>query len=234
MAALVPCPFGRAGYWIRSSSLTAASSSSSSLTVAPMRSRENSLSSSPRTTVYVPALVVHRKTADQPVGHSVGPVGRDRHRHPIAGRRAGHPVIHVVDRRVCGRGRARRAADLDDLSASLLHARDELVLEPLLVIDHLGGVAAVHLRVEDVRILGGRVVAPDRHVRDLAHRCPGLRRQLADRSVVVQAGHRGEALRWDVRRVALGDQHSWCWRGCRRPAPSRREPRDRSALGPGA
>ena len=37
-------------------------------------------------------------------------------------------------------------------------------VEPVLVADGLGGVAAADLGVEQVGVLGGRVVAPDRHL----------------------------------------------------------------------
>ena len=56
------------------------------------------------------------------------------------------------------------APGLDDGRAPLLHGRDEVVLEPGLVVDHLGGVLAADLGVEEVGVLGGRVVAPDRHL----------------------------------------------------------------------
>ena len=57
---------------------------------------------------------------DDPLGHAVGAVRGDRHRDPVAVGRAVHPVVHVVDRGVGGRRRARRAARLDDRRAALL------------------------------------------------------------------------------------------------------------------
>src|SRR5207245_2333155 len=79
-------------------------------------------------------------------------------------------VVHVVNRGVGGRCRARGAAGFDDRRAALLHGRDEVVLEPLLVVDDLRGGAAVHLRVEDVGVLGRGMVAPDGHVGDVLDR----------------------------------------------------------------
>ena len=62
------------------------------------------------------------------------------------------------------------------------------------------------LGVEQVGVLGGRVVAPDRHVRDVGDRGAGLGGQLADRAVVVQAGQRREPLLRDVGGVAHRDE----------------------------
>lgn len=62
------------------------------------------------------------------------------------------------------------------------------------------------LRVEDVRVLGGRVVAPDGQALDVGDVGAGLLRELRDRAVVVQAGHRGEALGRYVRGGGLRDE----------------------------
>ena len=58
----------------------------------------------------------------------------------------------------------RRAAGLDDRGAALGDGRDEVVLDPGLVAHDLGGVAAADLGVEQVGVLRGGVVAPDRHL----------------------------------------------------------------------
>lgn len=60
--------------------------------------------------------------------------------------------------------------------------------------------------VEDVRVLGGGVVAPDGQALDVCDRGARLLRELGQRAVVVQAGHGGEALGRDVRGGGLGDQ----------------------------
>lgn len=62
------------------------------------------------------------------------------------------------------------------------------------------------LGVEDVGVLGGGVVAPDRQLAELGDRGARLLRELRERTVVVQAGHGGEALCRYVRRGGLGDQ----------------------------
>ena len=115
------------------------------------------------------------------------------------------PVADVVDRRVRGRRRGRRPAGLDDRRAALGDRRDELVAQPALL-DLLRGDLAADLGVVQVRVLGGRVVAPDRHPGDLGDRHVELLRELGDRAVVVQAHHRGEAVRRDVRGGGAGDQ----------------------------
>ena len=66
--------------------------------------------------------------------------------------------------------------------------------------------AALDLRVDQVGVLGRRVVAPDGHVLDLGDRGAGLVRELGDRAVVVEADHRGEPLARDVGRVRHRDQ----------------------------
>ena len=60
--------------------------------------------------------------------------------------------------------------------------------------------------VAQVRVLGRGVVPPDRDPPDLGHRGPGLLRHLADGPVVIEAGHRAELPRREVRRVAHRDE----------------------------
>ena len=60
--------------------------------------------------------------------------------------------------------------------------------------------------MEDVGVLGGRVVAPDRHLLDVGDRGAGLRGELGDRAVVVEAGQRREPLARDVGGVRHRDQ----------------------------
>src|SRR5258708_19147005 len=98
---------------------------------------------------------------DQALGHAVRAVGDDTHRGPVAGGGAVPPGTHVVEGRARCAGGRRGAAGLDDGRAALGHGRDEVRLQPLLVVDDLGGVLAVDLGVENVRVLGGGVVAPD-------------------------------------------------------------------------
>ena len=78
--------------------------------------------------------------------------------------------MHVVESRGGRRGGARRAARLDHLSAALRHPGDELIRDPGFVVDGVPRALPSHLGVDEVRVLGGGVVAPDGHVRDLTDR----------------------------------------------------------------
>ena len=75
--------------------------------------------------------------------------------------------------------------------------------DPGLVVDRVPGARAAHPGVDEVGVLGGRVVAPHGHVRDLGQRPSDLVRQLRPRPVVVEAHHRREALA----RHAVGVRH---------------------------
>ncbi len=112
----------------------------------------------------------------------------------------------MVDRGVGGRRGRAGATGLDDGGATLGDRRDVGVGQPGLVVDEFGGVLPVDLAVEQVRVLRGRVVAPDRHLLDVVDRGTGLRRQLAERTVVVEAGHRLDLTRVDVGGVGQRDQ----------------------------
>jgi hypothetical protein len=61
-----------------------------------------------------------------PSGHAVGAVGRTAMETQSPSGVPERPVVHVVDGRVRGRGRRRRAAGLDDGGAALGDGRDEV------------------------------------------------------------------------------------------------------------
>ena len=103
----------------------------------------------------------------RPSGTPYSPLDDDRHRDPVVLRRAEEPVAGGVDRRGGGRRGRGRAAGVDDRGTALGDGRDEVVLDPGLVADELGGVLALDLGVEEVGVLGRRVVAPDRHLLDV-------------------------------------------------------------------
>src|SRR5690606_2689811 len=103
----------------------------------------------------------HREGIDQTFGNAVAAIARDGHADDLAAG-AQHPVTHVFDGGVGGGSGARQTTGLDDGGAALLHGRDEVIHDPILV-DQRGGVFAVHFAVVDVGILGGAVVAPDDH-----------------------------------------------------------------------
>ena len=60
-------------------------------------------------------------------------------------------------------------AYLDDGCTSLLDGRDELAVQPLIILDGLPDGGASNSSVVDIWVLGGRVVPPDDDVLDLCH-----------------------------------------------------------------
>ena len=191
---------------MRPSSCTASRSSASSATEASIRPREKSSMSRPCTIDHSPFGARARERGDQPFGDAVGAVGRHGHAHPVAVGGAERPVAHMVDGGVGGRRRRRQAAGLDDRRTALLHGRDEVVLEPGLVVDSSAAFLPDDLAVEEVGVLRRRVVAPDRHLLDVGDVHVELGGELADGTVVVEPGHRGESRRVDLGRVVHGDQ----------------------------
>ena len=111
----------------------------------------------------------------------------------------------MIDRRGSSGGCRRGAACFDDCRTALLHDGDEVTFEPSLVDEFRNGLAAGG-RLEDVGVLGGRVVAPDRELLDVRRGYAGLCSQLGERTVVVETGQRREAFPRNVRGVAHGDQ----------------------------
>src|SRR4029077_4885287 len=112
----------------------------------------------------------------------------------------------MIDRGVgrgCGAGGAAR---LDDRRSPFADVRQEVGLDPHLVVDDGRRLLATDLGVEQVGVHGRRMIAPYAHVRDVAHRRRDLRRELCDGAVVVEAHHRGEALARDVRGAGHRDQ----------------------------
>src|SRR5256885_14913927 len=75
-----------------------------------------------------------RITVDHAFGNAVAAIRCDPHRHPVAVARAVDPVADVIDRRIRGARRRRKAARIDDGGAALLHRRDEGRLEPGLLV----------------------------------------------------------------------------------------------------
>src|SRR5699024_9800129 len=96
---------------------------------------------------------------------AVAAVCRDGHGDPVIAVGAAHPVADMVDGAGSRRRRAGGSAGLDDGGAALLHRGDEVVLVPVTV-DLIDTGLAVDIDVVNVRILGGRVIAPDRHLLD--------------------------------------------------------------------
>ena len=112
----------------------------------------------------------------------------------------------MVNGRVGRRGGARGTACLDDGRTPLLDGGDELVLQPSLIVDRLGGARPAYPTVEEIRVLGGRVVAPDGHPGDVVDRHPQALGDLGQGPIVIQAHHGREPLVRNVRCTVHGDQ----------------------------
>src|SRR5699024_7207393 len=104
---------------------------------------------------------------DESLGHTVGAVGRNGGGGPVTLGCAVDPVVDVVDGGVGGGGGRGGTPGLDDRGTTLGDGRNEVVLQPRLVVDGRVGVLAVHLGVEQVRVLGRRMVAPYREFLDV-------------------------------------------------------------------
>ena len=192
---------------MRPSSFTASRSSASSATDASIRPREKSSMSRPCTIDHSPLVHVAGNDGDQPLGDAVGAVGRHRHAHPVAVAGAEHPVAHVVDGGVGRRRRARQAAGLDDRRTALLHGRDEVVLEPGLVVRRARRRSCPTTSQWN---RSGYCVAewlPQIVIFLMSVTCTSsLAGELADGPVVVEPGHRREPRRVDLGRVVHRDQ----------------------------
>ena len=84
-----------------------------------------------------------------------------------------------------------------------MNGADELALEPLDVRNNLGDRAALDFGIGEIRVLGGRVVAPNAQIGDFRLMDAGLLGELAFGAVLIEAGHGEEA----VVRHALGIAH---------------------------
>ena len=74
-----------------------------------------------------------------------------------------------------------------------------------MVIDHVLDALSCHFGKSVIGIHRGRMVAPDHHVFDIGHSFAGFSRQLAERSVVVQAQHGGEVFSRQIGGAFHGD-----------------------------
>ena len=186
---------------------TASRSSLSSATVASIRSREKSVISRPSTTLPLAAGALAGRAGDQALVDAVGAVGGDAPSRPS--RRRGCPRTQS-----CTWSIAALAAE-----AALEAPRASMIAAPRLPTVGMNSSAiqassstcgqaglAVDQGVDQVRVLGRRVVAPDGHPLDVGDRALELVGELGDRAVVVEPHHRGEPLARDVGGVRLRDQ----------------------------
>ena len=99
-----------------------------------------------------------------------------------------------------------RQAHLDDGSSSLLHNLDELIVQVLIIPNHLPDRLPLHSAMVHIRVLWAAVVAPDDHILDICHCYLGLLCYLTQGSVVVQACEAGDVLVGDLGCVLLEDK----------------------------
>ncbi len=145
--------------------------------------------------------------ADDALRQSVfGSIGIARHREPVALCGGSDEVFHGHESGVGSRGGRGSAASLNDGGAALLHSLDKLTFQPLGIGDHLGYRFAADFGVGEVRVLGGGVVAPNRHIGDGGNRYACLGSQLALGSKLVEHRHGKEVLLRQSRGVVEGDE----------------------------
>ena len=97
--------------------------------------------------------------------------------------------MNVVDGRVGGRSGGRQATGFDDRGAALADGRQEDVVVPGVIVDHVLDAVAVGGGVAVVGVHRRRVVAPDDQFLHRGNRAAGLGGKLGQRAVVVQAQH---------------------------------------------
>ena len=105
----------------------------------------------------------------------------------------------MVDGGVRRRSGRRQATRLDDRGAALADLRNEGVAVPALVVDQVLQRLAAGGGEPVVRVHGRRVIAPHDQLLDVGHGHVRLGGELAQRTIVVEAQHRGEVLLRDVR-----------------------------------
>jgi len=111
----------------------------------------------------------------------------------------------VVDGSVGSGGSRGKLSKLNDFSTTLLDTGSKLVLNPSWV-NEAEGVLSLDSGVSDIGVHGWRVVAPDGEVFDVGNLGTGLKSELGDGSVVIEAGHGRERVDWQILGIVLADQ----------------------------
>ena len=111
---------------------------------------------------------------DNALGRAVFAIAGDCHACPIAGGCTIVPGLHMVDGGIGCAGCTARTACGNDRYATLLHDGDKGLLDPCVIVDYAGCIAAIDLGVVDIGILGGTVIAPNRHLFDFGKRDTSL------------------------------------------------------------
>src|SRR5262249_20578529 len=139
---------------------------------------------------FVPAITAGNwQAVDHAFRDAVAAIRRDSHGDPVSRPGAPNPIVKMINGGIGGAGGRRCATGIDDRRAPLLHRRDERILQPGLVADELPDFVAAGLCLEQVGILSGRVVPPDRNLADGIYRAPDFRGDLGYGAVVIEAHH---------------------------------------------
>ena len=96
--------------------------------------------------------------------------------------------------------------DLNNFSSSLLHLRNVVSLQILVIFDDCPTILALNLAVPDIRILGGRMVAPDDGVLNLGDWNSSPFTNQSYTPVLVEPGHGSEVALRNRRGIVLEDE----------------------------
>src|SRR5664280_2139219 len=109
------------------------------------------------------------ETERQTFGNAVLSVARHGHRRAVVVGRWLHKTDDSVDCRIRRRCRGALASRFNDCGTALLHGRDELTAEPVVIVDNVGNLRAVDGRVREVGELRRGVVPPNGDVLHVLH-----------------------------------------------------------------
>src|SRR3546814_19380563 len=91
------------------------------------------------------------------------------------------------------------SSDFDDCGSALGNGREEGVLVPGVVVDAFFHRFAIDAGEAVIGVHGWRVIAPDREFFNRGNRFAGFGRDLRQGGIVIQAQHRGEVFRRQIR-----------------------------------
>ena len=114
--------------------------------------------------------------------------------------------MYVVNCCVSCRSGTRSPTCFNNGRSPLLHRRDELTLQPRLIINGASHRSTVYLSMHQIWILSSRMVTPNSHTIYLSGSHPQLGRCLRQRPVVIQTHHGRKTLIRNIRRIVHSDQ----------------------------
>ena len=110
----------------------------------------------------------------------------------------------MTNRRISSGRRTRSAPRRDNCRTALLNSRDEFFFIPGLF--HLfDRYAAANQRMEQIGVLSGGMISPNRHLSHLVNSDAELLSELGHCSVVVQPSHSSKLARINIRCVTLSN-----------------------------